>query len=314
MIYFPPLHRRTIFFLSILASFVLIILQPGNVHAQWTTNGNDIGNSNSGNVGVGTTSPSVKLHIFHSSTNTNPANIDFPDLALGLRNTSNTNGNMTLITFQDSAGWGNALFGAVQTSHTNHSADFIFRTRNEGTFEERLRIRSDGNVGIGTTTPTAKLHVAGDGKITGSLTVDGNIAARYQDVAEWVPANHTLAAGTVVTLNPDKLNHVQASSKRYDTRVAGVISAQPGIVLGTSGEGKVLVATTGRVKVKVDASRGTIRVGDLLVTSDLPGVAMRSQPIKINGIPFHRPGTIIGKALEPLDKGSGEILVLLSLQ
>ena len=29
---------------------------------------------------------------------------------------------------------------------------------------------------------------------------------------------------------------------------------------------------------------------------------------------FQRPGTLIGKALEPLDKGVGEILVLLSLQ
>jgi hypothetical protein len=29
---------------------------------------------------------------------------------------------------------------------------------------------------------------------------------------------------------------------------------------------------------------------------------------------MHRPGTIIGKALEPLDNGVGEILVLLSLQ
>jgi hypothetical protein len=29
---------------------------------------------------------------------------------------------------------------------------------------------------------------------------------------------------------------------------------------------------------------------------------------------FHSPGTIVGKALEPLAKGTGEILVLLSLQ
>jgi hypothetical protein len=34
----------------------------------------------------------------------------------------------------------------------------------------------------------------------------------------------------------------------------------------------VLVATTGRVRMKVDASRGPIQVGDLLVTSDVTGV------------------------------------------
>jgi hypothetical protein len=75
-----------------------------------------------------------------------------------------------------------------------------------------------------------------------------------------------------------------------------------------------LVATTGRVKVKVDATRGAIKVGDLLVTSEVEGVAMRSVPVDLGGTQIHRPGTIIGKALEPLGKGTGEILVLLSLQ
>ena len=71
---------------------------------------------------------------------------------------------------------------------------------------------------------------------------------------------------------------------------------------------------TGRVKVKVDATRGAIRIGDLIVTSGVEGVAMRSVPVDLGGTQIHRPGTIIGKALEPLAGGVGEILVLLSLQ
>jgi hypothetical protein len=74
-----------------------------------------------------------------------------------------------------------------------------------------------------------------------------------------------------------------------------------------------MIATTGRVRVKVDAGR-PIRVGDLLVSSDKPGMAMKSEPIDVGGVRIHRPGTIIGKALEPLASGQGEILVLLSLQ
>jgi hypothetical protein len=177
-----------------------------------------------------------------------------------------------------------------------------------GAKTERFVIDRTGNVGIGTNTPASKLHVAGN------VTIDGNINAKWQDVAEWVPSTQKLQAGTVVVLDPQHSNHVLASTTSYDTRVAGVVSAQPGLTLGEAGEGKALVATTGRVKVMVDATRAPVQIGDLLVTSDVAGVAMKSEPVQIGGRQFHAPGTIIGKALEPLEKGTGEILVLLSLQ
>ena len=40
---------------------------------------------------------------------------------------------------------------------------------------------------------------------------------------------------------------------------------------------------------------------------------MASEPIEVNGRQFHQPGTILGKALESLAEGEGEILVLLTL-
>lgn len=157
------------------------------------------------------------------------------------------------------------------------------------------------------------LNVQGNANFNGTVT-GTNIKAHYQDVAEWVPSTTDLAPGTVVTLNTGRNNEVMASATAYDTTVAGVVSAQPGLSLGIEGEGKEQIATTGRVKVRVDARRQSVRVGDLLVTSDTPGTAMRSEPMSINGRAFHQPGTIIGKALEPLAGGVGEILVLLSMQ
>ena len=173
---------------------------------------------------------------------------------------------------------------------------------------EKVRISASGNVGIGVSAPTAKLHVAGD------VVVDGNLSAKFQDVAEWVPARDALPPGTVVTIAADARNLVTRSSHSYDTAVAGVVSPRPGLTLGERQPGQVLVAHTVRVRVMVDAEYGAIRAGDLLVTSPTPGYAMRSEPIDLGGAPLHRPGTLLGKALEPLASGKHEILVLLTLQ
>jgi hypothetical protein len=170
-----------------------------------------------------------------------------------------------------------------------------------------------GKVGIGTNSPAYPLHVVGNVRIDGQLT-GTNIQAQYQDVAEWVPSTEDLAPGTVVVIDPSIDNTVVKSTRAYDMTVAGVVSAQPGIILGTGSASKEQIATTGRVRVKVDATAVPIRIGDLLVTSDKPGMAMKSLPIEMGGAALHRPGTIVGKALEALPGGEGEILVLLSLQ
>jgi len=178
----------------------------------------------------------------------------------------------------------------------------------------RITISPAGRMGIGMEpSATHSLSVNGDAHFTGKVT-GGNIVAKYQDIAEWVPSTEELEAGTVVVLDPRHSNHVLASSQAYDTSVAGVVSEQPGLTLGEEGPSKAMIATTGRVRVRVDARQQPIRIGDLLATGSIPGTAMKSEPMEINGRPFHQPGTIIGKALEPLDSGVGEILVLLSMQ
>ena len=256
---------------------------------------NNINNTNSSNVGIGTTSPTNKLTVRGSGAGYN-------DTILRIERSNDGLVGVSAVFGLDSAN--TMAFGTV----TNHP--FLLTTNNA----ERMRIDTNGNVGIGKTPDSSyRLDVAGN--IHSSQTITGNnIVAKYQDVAEWVPSSEQLVAGTVVVLDSTKSNQVVPSSTSYDTRVAGVISAHPGISLGEKGEGKVLVATTGRVRVKVDASKSPIQIGDLLVTSDVPGVAMKSEPLEMGGRKMHMPGTLIGKALEPLEKGKGEILVLLSLQ
>lgn len=171
----------------------------------------------------------------------------------------------------------------------------------------------NGNGTVTGTLTAGATTINGNANISGVLTA-GSYQAKYQDVAEWVPATGKLTAGTLVVLDAATPNTVTASTRPYDTTVAGVVSPRPGLVLGEAGDAKALVATTGRVRVHVDASEHPIAIGDLLVSSPKPGMAMKSMPVDIGGISIHRPGTVIGKALEPLQGGEGEILVLLSLQ
>ena len=292
--------------------------------------GADDTNYFAGNTGIGTSSPLAKLHvlgaddastvIISETTSTGGSAAASFKTSSTLSSTSyvaHGNRDASMIRFGiPLAGWGEIVNfnGNGFVMGTTLNTPVVLGTNNA----ERVRILGNGNVGIGITAPTAKLHVngnilAGDAHFNGAVT-GWNIRAHFQDVAEWVPATSDLAPGTVVTLNRARDNEVMASVTAYDTSVAGVVSAQPGITLGVEGEGMEQIATTGRVKVRVDARRNPIGVGDLLVTSDIPGTAMRSEPMDINGRKFHQPGTIIGKALQPLEGGIGEILVLLSMQ
>jgi len=190
-----------------------------------------------------------------------------------------------------------------------------------GSSDLHLNQFTGASVVVGNSGNTTGLKVQSTGLSTfaGPVTVAGTLTAttvysNYQDVAEWVPAAGPMPAGTVVVLSDEVANTVTASKRSYDTSVAGVVSPTPGLLLGVEGPSKAKIATTGRVKVRVDASRSPIRIGDLLVTSDRPGMAMKSEPLEIGGAKMHRPGTLIGKALASLPEGEGEILVLLSLQ
>lgn len=277
-----------------------------NQLAIWTDGAGTLGNSSiaevSGSIGFFTASPTNRFHIFATATS---------DVFAGMGVHTETGPSFNFGYSGTSFGRGSGFLNVrPDGSAIAPNPSLRFLTANV----QRMIITNIGRVGIGTTSPLYTLDVAGSGHFLNDLTVDGNIAAKYQDVAEWVPSDSNLSAGTVVVISTKETNEVTPSERAYDTRIAGVVSVQPGIALGTKGEGKYQIATLGRVRVKVDARQAPIRIGDLLVTSDTPGVAMKSVPLSLSGVELHRPGTLLGKALEPLESGQGEILVLLSLQ
>jgi len=127
------------------------------------------------------------------------------------------------------------------------------------------------------------------------------------DIAEYFSVAEDPEPGTVMVIGED--SKLQCSCTAYDTTVAGIVSTAPGVSLGTNDDGNIgekLIAVAGRVPCKVDATYAPIIPGDLLTTSDTPGHAMKATAPQI--------GTILGKALEPLDSGTGVIEVLVTLQ
>lgn len=121
-----------------------------------------------------------------------------------------------------------------------------------------------------------------------------------------------LEPGCVLTIDAENPGMLTLSSEAYDTKVAGIIAGangvKSGIRLGASQFDRD-VALAGRVYCNVDATEFEVMVGDLLTTSAIPGYAMRVVDRD------RAQGAILGKAMEPLAKGSkGQILVLVTLQ
>jgi len=119
--------------------------------------------------------------------------------------------------------------------------------------------------------------------------------------------------GDVLVASTDGSGHLQRSNVEADPAVVGVVASAPGLVLGSqaaagidAGARRLPIVWGGVADVRVDADFGPIRVGDLLTTSPTPGHAMRDVAAL--------PGTVLGKALQPLDSGRGKIQVLIMLR
>jgi hypothetical protein len=109
---------------------------------------------NLGRLGLGTTNPQNLLHLRQSSG----------DAVLRIEN-DGINGSKTGIRFQNSTDFSNHSGGiyCIRNGGTDH--DLLFQTYGSSAGNTRMVIKSNGNVGIGTTSPDDKLDIEGTGDI-----------------------------------------------------------------------------------------------------------------------------------------------------
>lgn len=161
---------------------------------QWAQSGTDVYNINSGNVGIGTTSPSAKLQVAGNAkiadANTNSSNSQ-----VVIESNSNYGASTySALEFQSNAqSSGVGPSGRIYSHYVNNnysSATTTFQTVAAGPAWVDVMSLTGGKVGIGTTTPSAKLEVAGNVKIADGtegagkvLVSDANGTASWQNLA-----------------------------------------------------------------------------------------------------------------------------------
>ena len=168
---------------------------------------------------------------------------------------------------------------------------------------------SDGIV-VELVSPTAAVfRVDAEGRVFNDATFyAASFASGSADIAEWVAISGGTSSGDVLELDPLQRGVYRRSRSACSALVAGVVSTAPGLALGASGprDSQALLALTGIVPVKVTGEGGPIMPGDLLVSSSVPGHAMRWSG------PGPCPCALVGKALQPMTDERGVILVLLT--
>jgi hypothetical protein len=220
---------------------------------------------------------------------------------------SNTAGNGTGVSAESNAADGTGVFGTATATSGNTCG---VKGQVSSPYGRALEgFASDPNA-YGLYVGGGRAYFAGAVDMAGTLEVTGyaTFAGGHGDLAENYRAEE-VEPGDVVVIGPD--GKLVRCTRPSDTAVAGIVSTQPSMRLQgriQDGAGVAPLALVGRVLCKVDASRASIKPGDLLVTSATPGHAMRC--------PSKRPmaGTVIGKALEGLDEGTGAIQVLVTLR
>jgi hypothetical protein len=132
-----------------------------------------------GNVGIGTTSPSARLYVEGGSANWNETT---PGQTVGTIHldpgvTTDNFGNAITFGASDDGGSGTlAHAGIYVRTDGGYGSKMYFATTNDygAGSKTRMMVDFNGNVGIGTTSPSAPLHIYGNTGATGEIRLESS--------------------------------------------------------------------------------------------------------------------------------------------
>jgi hypothetical protein len=186
----------------------------------------------SGNLGIGTTSPAYKLQVV-SGTTTPAARFQYAGTAtfqptVTLRNTADGNGYISQLDLlgQNAAGTDQISFIASQTNTSGTVPNLLFGMRVSGSYTERARIDSSGNLLVGVTSATARLTVhapSGSAPCWFKVATNGDAGIFF--------ANASNSAVGQVTVNSSSTAYVTSSDYRLKNTIAPMTGALDKVAL-----------------------------------------------------------------------------------